>query len=267
MAIPKELMDKFREASGNPNLTVYDDDDLRTTTSELQTKLGEQQAQLTQLQAQINDFNRMSDEELLKNPKVKALLDKSKKSGKPQDGGDGNDAALQSLRETLNSEFETRQQQLQAEIDFWKGDAVDNRSKQIVRLEAAKQNFSDPDDAIEALGRFVKVVDQKDDKGRRVITTVVDERGNPRFNTKGEAMSVADLVTELARKKPYFIKGQAIHGSGAGGGSGAGAELSLEQQLAEINKAMDTAKKERNTARFMQLENQRAALQRASANR
>lgn len=259
-----EQIQKIREAAGLPaDAEVFDAQDV----ADLRSKMGEQQGLLQQLQAQLNtlDISKMSDEDLGKNPRVKAYLDKVKKQRKDDNQPPQSDeAALEALRTALTTEHQNQLQAVTSERDFWKQDAISNRSHAVIRNAAMKNNFNDPEDAVTVLSRFVKVQEQNNDRGKAVVTVVVDDKGNPRFNAQGAPMTVEDLVAEMAKAKPWYVKGREIHGSGASGGSADGKEMTHDQQLAQIEKDYETAKQNHNAREMMRLENRRAALLRES---
>ena len=86
-----------------------------------------------------------------------------------------------------------------AEINRLRG-LVDKRERDGELLAAASRgNAVAPDQVANLLRGQVKL----NDEGK---AEVVDDKGTPRYNDKGEALQVSDLVNEFLTTNPHFVK-------------------------------------------------------------
>lgn len=121
--------------------------------------------------------------------------------------------------------------------------------RQVVRAEAVRAIAAakgDPDLLLPHVLASVAVVEE----GEEFVARVLDpkDRGKHRFNSKGEYMSIAELVAEDLRERfPRAFEGSGTAGSGAsgstGGGSGAGAVV-LSPEVAKDPASYRRAKAE-----------------------
>ena len=86
-------------------------------------------------------------------------------------------------------------------------------------LAAAAPVSVAPEDVAESLGRFVRV-------NAEGVTEVVDAEAKPRYGAKGP-MTVAELVAEHLKTRPYLVK-STVRTGGQFQGPGAGGTMTLE---------------------------------------
>lgn len=112
------------------------------------------------------------------------------------------------LQESLK-EPESKTKAAEARI----GQLLEKDRTSAIVTAAARAKAIDPEDIATLAGRFVA----HDEDGALVV---LNEKGQPRLNAKGEPMTVDEFVKQFVDSKPHLKQGTGIAGAGSGSGNG-----------------------------------------------
>lgn len=176
-----------------------------------------------------------------------------------ESSGGFDDEALQKKLEKQRKELE-RKYQADLEAERSKIASMESKIQETVLLGQARETITKyegaPDLLLDVVRKATKVVEQ--DGGYKV--TVVDEDGDPRFNNRGEYMTLDDFVQDLRNHDTYGLAFKAPKRQGAGvqnqGGSAKKADptVGLRKSQMTMNERQDFIAKH-GFAKYKEIEN------------
>jgi len=252
----EEMKAQLKPILGDNLDKVYDEDAFKGVIGERDSAKN----RVRELDAQLTAFNGkkvLAPEEV---PEWDEFLH-WKKNGKK--GDPANPDELTQLRTTLETQHRNELAARDNDIQFFSGAMTQLMRDKEIESAAALLDFKEPTVAVKLLKDNVKIEVVESNGQKKVVAYVVDDQGTKRFDNGGHELTVKGAVELLANEKPYLRKNWMPRGSGAGGGSDSGGEHETpKQRMAQLDATEKEARASGDTAKLMQIENQRAALRR-----